>query len=303
MSFYDKDDISDNMAGVNTGKVYFGSPADKNGMVIQFYHIATIKKSIDNKYPNGSQATFKAFLTTFKDNFKVNWNPKETFGRMDAIQTFKNTQRSINVEFEVPSHSQEEAIVNFKELEKLIMMQYPVYETVMIGSIKNNAPPAVATGAPTDTPADQKNKKDQSSILQGGNVTKRFMSSPPLLYIKFLNWINSSPQPAVKKETSFEDCLVGVISEVSFAPDLEVGVYLEDGKLIPKLFNVSLNINVIHTKELGWTDTVSVSGEKLDNHVFGQPLAGEGEATGFSPYLSFPYRMDEYVYKKKSNGD
>lgn len=298
MSFYDKDDISDNMAGINTGKVYFGTPVDKNGMVIQFYHIATIKKSIDNNYPNGSQATFKAFLTSFKDNFKVNWNQKQTYGRMDPVQIFKNTQRSINIEFEVPSHSQEEAIVNFKELEKLIMMQYPVYETVMIGTTKNNLPSTLPTNAPTDSPADQKNKKDQSSMLQGGNITKRFMSSPPLLYVKFLNWIDNSG-PVIKNQTGFEGCLVGVISEVNFTPDLEVGVYLEDSKLIPKLFNVNLNINIIHTKELGWTDTVSVSGEKLDNHVFGEPLVEEGDQSGFIPYPSFPYGMDEYIYMKK----
>ena len=75
-----------------------------------------------------SQAFFKAFITNFKDTWKTNWNQKETFGRMDAIQTYKNTQRSISVSFDVPSHSKDEAIDNFLMLQQLISMQYPVYE-------------------------------------------------------------------------------------------------------------------------------------------------------------------------------
>lgn len=298
MAFYDE---TDGMASVKTGKTYFGSPSDKNGMVIQFYHIATIKKSIQNKYPNGSQATFKAFLNTFKDNFKVNWNPKETYGRMDPIQTFKNTQRTINIEFDVPSNSLEEAVTNFRELEKLIMMQYPVYETVILGSTKNNASPATQNNNTPDSPAQQQEQQAENAIFQGGKVTTRFMSSPPLLYVKFLNWIDNEA-PVVKQQTGFEGCLVGVISEVAFAPDMDVGVYLDNNKLIPKLFTINLNINIIHTKELGWTDTVSISGEKLDTHVFGEPVASEGDKTGFNPYTSFPYAMDEFIYKKMNSG-
>ncbi len=294
MSFYE--DETDTLAGQN---MYFSEPSKKNGMVIQFYHVATVKKSLDKKVPNGSQATFKAFLNTFKDNFKVSWNQKETLGRMDAIQTFKNTQRSINIGFDVPSNSIEEAVSNFIELEKLIMMQYPVYETIAGGAaVKSTGSPNVSESTTGNTERDLAAvtaNNASTQVLEKTSKGGRFMSAPPFLYIKFVNWIASNKQ--VEQQSGFNDCLVGTINEVSFEPDLEQGVHFVDNKLIPKLFTINLNINIIHTQELGWTNVVSNTNEQLGTHVFGEPTSQTGEQ-GFDSYPVYPYGVERFVYKK-----
>ena len=300
MAFYDND-ITDNLSGKDFRN---GIGSAKNGAVIQFYHVPTIRTSL-KVGTNDSQATFKAFLTEFKDNFKVNWNAKETFGRMDAIQTYKNTQRTISIAFDVPSNSTEEADLNFFELQKLITMQYPVYETVNIATLAKPLQSIDQTGDGTfsmerdiaNAVAARENSVSFQTAAAKGE-TARFMSSPPLLYIKFMNWIGEiNSEYNADKFNDVGDSLVGIVREVNFAPDLDQGFHFIRSKLVPKLFTVNLNITVIHTSELGWSNTVAVSGEKLQNHVFGQPKGSEG-ATGFEEYENFPYGMANINYKK-----
>ena len=320
MAFYD--DITDNLSGKDFRS---GQAINKNGAVIQFYHVPTINTSLKAN-TNNSQATFKAFLTTFKDNFKVNWNAKETFGRMDAIQTYKNTQRTISVAFDVPSFSEEEANLNFFEIQKLITMQYPIYETVNIATlskpiqkIDNTTTPAPAEEQTQSLIVDEGISDDTTGVERGianataaknnavnfqeakeKGETARFMSSPPLLYIKFMNWISDASDLATAntdKLADVTDALVGIVSDVSFSPDLDQGFHFINSRLVPKLFTVDLNITIIHTSELGWSNTVAVTGEKLQNHVFGQPKGTEN-TEGFTEYESFPYGIANTFYNK-----
>jgi hypothetical protein len=302
MAFYDND-ITDNLSGKDFRS---GQAINKNGAVIQFYHVPTINTSLKAN-TNNSQATFKAFLTTFKDNFKVNWNAKETFGRMDAIQTYKNTQRTISVAFDVPSSSEEEANLNFFEIQKLITMQYPVYESVNIATLAKSPQSIDQTNdgtfnmerdIATAVAAKENSVSFQSAVAKG--ETARFMSSPPLLYIKFMNWISDASDLATAntdKLADVTDALVGIVSEVNFSPDLEQGFHFINSRLVPKLFTVDLNITIIHTSELGWSNTVAVTGEKLQNYVFGQPKGTEN-TEGFTEYESFPYGIANTFYNK-----
>ena len=87
------------------------------------------KKLIFQSVPNPNVIVeFKAFLTDFSDDFKQNWNPTEVYGRNDAVQTFKNTQRAIGVSFDVPAHSVTEAYENMDKCSTLARMLYPSYE-------------------------------------------------------------------------------------------------------------------------------------------------------------------------------
>ena len=321
MALYD-DDVTDNLSGKGFRS---GQSHSKVGAVIQFYHVPTIKAAL-KAGTNDSQATFKAFLVDFKDNYKVNWNAKETFGRMDAIQTYKNTQRTITLSFDVPSNSSDEAEINFLELQKLITMQYPVYETVNIAVLAK--PPqsldrSTATGRDTEEDAGQSlvdgtsddatgverdlannnAVKDNTTAFQEAKEkgqTARFMSSPPLLYINFMNWINDGNSGFDSQALlDVGDALVGIVSEVNFSPDLDQGFHFMDSKLVPKLFTVNLNITVIHTSELGWTDTVAVSNQKMANRAFGQPKALAASDVGYPPYPYFPYSVGNNVFKEK----
>jgi len=262
----------------------YGKAKDKKGFVIQFYHLPTAKKTIDASMNSknvlsstNTYATFKAFLTAFKDSFKVNWNSKETFGRMDAIQSYKNTQRQISVSFDVPSFDESEAQINFYELQKLIQMQYPVYET--IGFKKN----------PTDP--------IKNTFYKG-----RFISSPPLIYVKMLNWIAGDINQVSSQISDYvSDALIATISEVSFNPDLEDGFYFsQTDKLTPKTFKVDLVMTIIHTQELGWTNKYQNSGNEIPYFMFSNPQDKTNDNPNPIQY-SYPYSTSEEAFLSEAS--
>lgn len=83
---------------------------------------------------NDLKAEFAAFVTGFKDSYKSNWESQEVYGRMDPIGVFKGTKRSISIQFDVPSYSIEDAKFNIEQIQNLIQMTYPVYETRGLGA-------------------------------------------------------------------------------------------------------------------------------------------------------------------------
>lgn len=299
MAFFD---LTDTLAGGADFRTLKGS--SQKGLVVQFYHVPTLKKhrtaftggNVSEAIRSLSSAAFKAFLTNFKDNYKVNWSSKETFGRMDAIQTYKNTQRQISISFDVPSHSEEEAGLNFIELQKLIMMQYPTYETIYFSS--NNSKGSNST---------QNTNADKQILNPSGGHKGRFISSPPLLYVRFLNWITGGDSDNNDKNDLAPNSLVGIITEVNFSPDLEQGFYFDnyglrtgvltnsesrsaqgDLAIFPKSFSVDLSITIIHTEELGWVER-TIQGQKLPMHIFGEPKLNPTDSGGFVGEL-FPYK-------------
>ncbi len=77
----------------------------------------------------GLTAEFSAMITSFKDSYKSSWDSQEVYGRMDPIGVFKGTRRTISFAFDVPSWNQEDAADNHEQIQNLIKMTYPVYET------------------------------------------------------------------------------------------------------------------------------------------------------------------------------
>ena len=98
-----------------------GDPSDAQanaGYTLDFFHVAT-----------GTKVKFKAFITNISDQYQSNWEKEEVYGRMDPIQTFKSTQRVINVSWDIVAGSMNEAKSNMRNLSDLFNMLYPVYET------------------------------------------------------------------------------------------------------------------------------------------------------------------------------
>jgi hypothetical protein len=71
--------------------------------------------------------SFIAFLSSFSQAFTSNWNAEEVMGRMDSIATFKNTQRTISVAWEVPAANIGTAKKNLKRCNRLVSFLYPTY--------------------------------------------------------------------------------------------------------------------------------------------------------------------------------
>ena len=90
---------------------------EKKGQVIDFFSVHT-----------GERVTFRAFLTDFQDQFQSEWNSEDVYGRMDPIQTFKGTKRTISLGWDLVADSFEDAKSNMKKCATLFKMLYPTYE-------------------------------------------------------------------------------------------------------------------------------------------------------------------------------
>lgn len=84
--------------------------------------------------------SFHAFLDSVSDDFSPEWNSSTGFGRMDAVQLFTRTTRTISAEFMVAAHNQEDFDYNWYCLNKLTTLIYPQWSpgtTVKDPSSKN----------------------------------------------------------------------------------------------------------------------------------------------------------------------
>lgn len=259
-------------------------PTDKighrsSGYVIHFVHAATM-----------ATCHFKAFLTSWDDNFKQDWASYETVGRMDPIRTYKRTSRIISFGLEIPSFDPHESAHNLKEVQTLIQMSYPTFNQY------STLGKEIASSAEAQTEATKQNEQAQllkltdeqrkTKLSLAGTVSH--MVSPPFLRIKFANWINDptldtnmtnndayGPDDNIADEEIEEkkkknerlnlgSGLFGTIENVKFSPDLNEGVYgpsvfykkmpeySSEQILLPKLLKLDIVFNVLHTNDLGY---------------------------------------------------
>lgn len=69
--------------------------------------------------------SFHAFLDSISDDYSPEWNSATGFGRMDAVQLFTRTTRSISVSFMVAAHNPEDFDYNWYCINKLTTLIYP----------------------------------------------------------------------------------------------------------------------------------------------------------------------------------
>ena len=185
---------------------------------IEFYHL-----------PSDLSVAFKAFLTTFSDQYESDWTDDDAYGRMDPISAFKRTKRTISLGWNVPSASLEEAIENLQHSSLLLTMLYPDYEK----STNNN------------------------------NVST--IKTSPLFRLRFMNLIQNASTPGGDAKTGG---LLGKMSGLTYEPDLEQGFFdpiefnpndLKKGKftaingqLYPQTIKFQCQYTVLHDHALGW---------------------------------------------------
>ena len=203
--------------------------ANVDKQVIDIYHI-----------PSDKNLSFKAYLTSFTDQYSSEWNSESVFGRMDPIQTFKSTNRIISLGWDVPSSCFTEASDNLEKASLLLSMLYPQYEK---GS--------------------------------GGATT---MSSPPLFKIKFLNLIQDSVGFAAPAASAKSSGLLGTIAGLTYEPDLDAGFFqpsvqrMGAHKLFPKTIKFQAQFTVLHQHKLGWTEADPNRACGFDSFPYSVPL-------------------------------
>ena len=170
--------------------------------------------------PTGAGVSFGAFVTSYTDSYKCNWNSVNASGRMDPIQTFQNTQRVISIEWDVVAGSLLEAWENLDKCQRLVQMMYPTW----------------ATG--------------------GKEALASSLDSPPYFKFKFANLASSGVGPSGNSggdgSAALASGLFGTVSGVDVSPDFDQGVYTNGGSIYPKLISLSLEITVLHEHALGF---------------------------------------------------
>jgi len=86
---------------------------------------------------------------------------------------------------------------------------------------------------------------EYSNIYNASTISKT-----PLIKIKFANLIyDASRGPGGDVRTSG---LLGVITNLSWTPDKEVGYFDPQNRLFPKAIKIGINFDVLHQHSLGW---------------------------------------------------
>jgi len=199
--------------------------------------------------PSGESVTFKAFITSFNDTYAPNWTPEEVYGRADPIYNYKNTKRSITINFKMPAASESEAYANLSKAQKLAQFNYPNY-----------------------------------SSMTCNNIISRTVSQAPLLRLKFINLIRSTADVTSNPleygnelYNSYNNGgkgILGFFSNITYNFNLEndngggfrlleeirdndgnTTYQAKNGVLLPKLIDVTLgNFSPIHEQHLGWDE-------------------------------------------------
>ena len=184
---------------------YITNYAESKSYYFHFYSVVS-----------GEHVKFPALLTQLDDKFSPNWSSQKVFGRQDPIITFQGTERTIDVAFDVPSKSVNQAKDNLVKLNKLIKFLYPGFGT------------------------------------QGSANT---ISASPLLRIKFANLIydQSSGTTGYDEESDEPNGLVCGINNFShkFKFDGTAGWVDEENSAIPASFSISFSAMILHTHDLG----------------------------------------------------
>lgn len=166
--------------------------------------------------PTKYAVMFPAIIDSYTESFKANYGSEELYGRMDPVQKYEYTSRTISVTFKVLAYDEDHAHRNVHALSTLAEFLYPVYDY------------------------------DKSTL---SNATS--MRESPLWRVRFANLIQKTNRQ--KKSHYISDGLLVAPTSFSFEPNLEAGFFIvENTYNFPKEIKVSLSFNVLHEETMGW---------------------------------------------------
>jgi len=276
----DKDNASDNSSGTAVlEKIYtryssnstfnagagMTDPSDNwsNYYMLDFYHVAS-KNSVN----------FMAFLNDYNETYDVNTTPVSVYGRADPIHTYRDTNRSISVSWNVLARSEREAIENVNRLATLIKFLYPAYK-----------------------PIEHKNdSKDETTEAKALNYfsSATTLSKPPLIRVKYANIISNSI--TAQSPRAAQSGLLGFITSLNHSFDIESGgfdIAGENGSpyILPKNISVTITFKPIHEHPIGWaSDDNKWIGTDLDKHKIYEPDQGPKDLSVMTSELpTFPF--------------
>lgn len=192
-------------------------PAKSAGLTMLIEYVG----AKDNK-GNPRSVEFYAYLKSYNDTFEPKWEKNDVFGRTDPLVNYNSTSRVINVSFDIPASSLEQARDNLYKLSKLASFVYPVI-----------------------------NSKDSN-----GNKTSSQFQAPPILKFSFGNLIRDYQSKGGLY--GFIDSAVNINWKLEYGVFISSGSSVmepDTGKITrmyPKIVEMSLQYQVLHNHTLGW---------------------------------------------------
>lgn len=197
-------------------------PADYDG----YYNNTKAAKLFISHVPTGYSVAFPAFLDSYSEDFKPNFSAEQVYGRMDPIQRYQNTSRTISVTWKVVAYDEDHAHRNLHALSALSEFLYPVYDGL-----------------------------DKSC----SNAT--VIRESPLLRVRFANLIQKNGRDGTDVSSIgsyINNGLLVAPSTFNFVPNVEAGFFFHDAQyLFPKEIKISMNFSVLHEETPGWFKTGS----------------------------------------------
>ena len=223
-------------------------PSDSwsNHYMLDFYHVAS-KNSVN----------FMAFIKDYNETYDVNTTAVSVYGRADPIHTYRDTNRSISVSWNILARSGKEAIENVNRLATLIKFLYPAYKPIEHVDLR---------------------KEGEEPKPQNYFSSATTLSKPPLIRLKYANIISNNI--TAQQPRAAQSGLLGYITSLNHSYDMESGgfdIAGENGSpyILPKNISVNISFKPIHEHPIGWaSDDNKWIGTDLDKHKIYEPNQG-----------------------------
>jgi len=173
--------------------------------------------------PSQAVVEFSGYVTEFSDQYASTWNTETVYGRMDPLATFQNTQRSLSLNFDVPSGDFVQAEDNLRNIDRLTQFLYPAYS--------------------------EGSRAQQNTLKAGPLIGLRFTNlvsnaADGDQLLGYLNGVNYAPDMAQGGFFSPGPLAIDPMSSPIF---------------VPKVISISLQYTVLHKHLTGWA---AVSGRR-----------------------------------------
>jgi|TARA_R110000824_G_scaffold31089_16_gene101597 hypothetical protein len=218
---------------------YTSGMANKYGLSVKIRakHLSTSKNSIDVK--------FKAFLTSYKEQFSTDLKKEKLVGHHEPLRKVTGIERTLAIGLAIPAFSLTDARNNLEAITRFVQMFYPLTEVVK------------ASGVP------------QQYVKSGGD---------PLFDVSFMNLLGASPDNISKflnlwdvENVAPHGLQTGYIDNLNYDFDVAQSFYVTStGYSYPKLINLSFNFYPLYEVSPHWQDQgiqAGSPGEKTFSHT------------------------------------
>tara|TARA_B100000287_G_scaffold430489_1_gene485864 strand:+ start:803 stop:2020 length:1218 start_codon:yes stop_codon:yes gene_type:complete len=273
-------------------KMIRGSDALANrGQVIHFHRPNSIvDPGYNNSSTNGMPAEeiaalmgespdvfFKAFITAYNESFGSEWAEETVIGRADGLHMFKSTSRSISLGFQAPAASESEAFSNLLSLQALIRMLYPAY-TDGENALSISQSPLVRVKIMNILMDSSGRSESKNDILLGGNGQYRGVLAAVKNISVSYNLENDVGVIEVTENSLNEMLINGGGPRVKGDGEIRTGAKTGGTKkILPKLLDISMELDIIHESFLGWTHSgiYDEEGDETYGPIFSKDPPGD----------------------------